>query len=607
MKEIPALPADQLREIAHCRPELAAAIVRVLNTPEDPEPERSRETSRSGEPTLCVESRYLHSSREPVREAERLARQTLATSPDAVVVMGTGLGYHIQALRERESGIPILVVEPSPSLLWDALRERPARWWCRYGPDLLFLPRECDELAGELSSRGVQRPALLLLQGLAQLYRKEEETIRSTLEEYRRRRMINTNTLRRFGKLWVRNTIRNLPQSASLEDIASLPRIPDNIPALVCGAGPTLDAVIPYLPELRQRCVLIAVDTAVSVLQRARVNPHLVLVADPQYWNTRHLDTVHHDEPAEDPAPILVAESATHPRVFRLWPGRALLFASLFPLGAFLDRRMGREQKLGAGGSVATSAWDLARVLGAKSIYLAGMDLGFPDNRTHCSGSFFEERIILRGHRLRPAEGELFRYLHDARPQPVAAAGGGSVLSDRRMRVYRSWFAEQCRRHPDVQTCFLSPASSAVEGIGVVDPRDLIATAAPAEPVWAASVSSFTPSTARCAPREALSSALGESIAHISRIARDGITLCAELDAKRSLLPPDLLALEHVDQVLKSQEDRELAGFLAREALEGITAMRVETPREAVEQARRLYRALEDSCTYHMELLRRYR
>ncbi|TVR68353.1 MAG: DUF115 domain-containing protein [Spirochaetaceae bacterium] len=598
-----------LREIDRCRRELADSIRRVLDTPELREPKLQRLTARSGDPTLRVEERYLHSSVAPRTEAKRISVQALARNPDAVVILGIGLGYHIQALRELNPTVPLYVVEPSPTLLREALDVLPAEWWCRYGPDLFFPPKGTDALVAELNRRGINRPALLTLQGPSRLYLDHEESLRTTLEQYGERRSVNRNTLRRFGKLWVRNTIRNLPRSGSLADISRLPRIPDHVPALVCGAGPTLDEVVPYLPELRHRCVLIAVDTAVGVLQRAGVPPHLAVVADPQYWNTRHLDALRFEHPPGEPQTILVAESATHPRVFRLWRGPALLFASLFPLGTFIDRRMGRKKKLGAGGSVATSAWDLARILGARTIYLAGVDLGFPGNRTHCAGSFFEERMIMNAHRLSPAEGSHFRYLHDAQPQPVAAAGGGTVLSDRRMQVYRSWFSEQQRNHPDRETHLLSSSSSAIEGFHVTDPRELIA-ALPPEGAWVPAIGAASDRQERPSVRS-MRQELRASLENMAGIARKGLDICSQLDSRAELSPVDLTPadlgrLDDLDQELKLQNDRELAGFLAREALEGITAMKVATVRDAIEQARRLYRALEDSCRYHQELLERY-
>ncbi|SIQ05847.1 Uncharacterized conserved protein [Alkalispirochaeta americana] len=591
-----------------------------------PEPSReetfSLQPTRSGEMTLLWEGRFLHSSVAPRREARRLAERVLQEAPDALVILGIGLGYHLEELRRQAPSLPVALVEPSRELLDLSISHNGQTWWETYRPDLITTPENLEDLTLHLNQWGSYTPALVVLQGVARHCPGEEQNLRETLRRYQKRREVNRNTLRRFGKLWVRNTLRNLASSGrtwgnsgkspsegiwpGIDDLAgSLP----GVPAIICGAGPSLDTVLPNLAILQERCLIIAVDTALKVLQREGIHAHCAVVADPQYWNTRHLDNINSREKT-----IVVAEPATHPRIFRLWGGAGVLAASLFPLGSFIDHRLGRTQKLGAGGSVATSAWDLARLMGAREIYLAGIDLGFPGSRTHCKGSFFEERLILRGHRLEPAEQGLYRYLHGAHAEPVPAARGGSLLSDKRMEVYRSWFAEQARQHPDVTTRLLTPESSAIDGVGLICPKELEKQLDPGpenkEPPALAVDQVLarilkTVSRRKTMPQEILQG-LRESLTKVHTIARQGAALCQTLQNHRNIDPRDLARLDRIDQLLCSCSDRELAGFLANQGLEEAAAHAPSSPREAVAQAREIYSALSQACTYHQDLLTRY-
>lgn len=600
--------AAVLTDIARCKPELASSIRAFLGRrPHDAViTDFEVISTRSGEATVRVAGRLLHSSVAPNKEAQRLVQRALAEEHDAVVVFGTGLGYHLEELRKQEPALPVILVEPSPELMKHALSYRSHEWWCRYGPDLVCAPEEEDLLSTTLRRLGVYKPASLVLGGMRQLYERETELSGTVLEQYRHRRSVNRNTLRRFGKLWVRNTLKNLFGAEPRPGIDHLAGTANGIPALVCGAGPTLDLLQPYLAPLSKRCLVIAVDTALTVLQRIGVTPDFAVVADPQYWNTRHLDALRFSEQVrtQEEATILVSEPATHPRVFRLWRGPCVVSASLFPLGSFIDTWSGRSRKLGAGGSVATSAWDLARIMGSSEIFLAGIDLGFPGNLTHCRGSFFEERMIIKAERLLPAEQSMFRYLHDAQPRPVPAARADEppVLSDSRMAVYRSWFAEQQRLHPGVHTALLSTRSSAIAGVDVYDPREVLRRLAPIEKRWNAT----RPEPSR-AKREALRRALLASVDGIADVAREGLRACEELEKTATLNSADLNALDRVDQKLARCPERELAGFLAEDTLEQATGMTVRSARDAVEQARRLYTALVDSCLYHRTLILRYR
>ena len=144
------------------------------------------------------------------------------------------------------------------------------------------------------------------------------------------------------------------------------------LPALVIAGGPSLDSLAPSLAALRERMVLVSVNTPLRACRERGVEPDFTVVVDPQFWASRSLDwTLAQDG-------VLVAEPSACPRIFRRETERFFLCSSLFPLGETLEAAVGEKGRLGAGGSVSTSAWDLARLLGARPLYAAGLDLGFP-------------------------------------------------------------------------------------------------------------------------------------------------------------------------------------------------------------------------------------
>jgi len=118
-------------------------------------------------------------------------------------------------------------------------------------------------------------------------------------------------------------------------------------------------------------------------------------------------------------------------------------------LRSVFDRRevnVNTKGQIGAGGSVATTAWDLARYFGCGSIYMAGLDLGFPGKRTHSRGAFFEETMHTYSHRFLSAEQLTFDYLHQAQALELPNNAGGTTVSDRRMLIYKWWFENQMKQ-----------------------------------------------------------------------------------------------------------------------------------------------------------------
>ncbi|GHU86294.1 hypothetical protein FACS189473_5530 [Spirochaetia bacterium] len=316
---------------------------------------------------------------------------------------------------------------------------------------------------------------------------------------------VNQATLKRFGKRWVRNLAANMESIRDLPGVGRLagvlrtcaPQACGDIPVLLAAAGPSLDGIVPYLPALAERCVVAAVDTSLNLLLKAGVDPDFALVVDPQYWNVRHLDR------AKAPKTCLVAESAVYPSALRgflpqkVSPSaenmaagaampytaafeRAYLCGSVFPLGRFIEERVDPKGSLGTGGSVATTAWDFARLLGASSIWIAGLDLSFPGLKTHFKGALFENRALAESGRLDPAETRSVRALRDGLPFSAPSAEGGTVLTDRRLSLYAAWFENRFRLYPNLRNYSFSAGGLAIPGLIPAKPEDLLALPPPA-------------------------------------------------------------------------------------------------------------------------------
>jgi hypothetical protein len=595
--------SGRISAVQLCRPRLAEDIAAILSDRDHqgiPQQDFTILPSRRNGLTLQVGGRYVHSGVAPAREAGQRIRQVLTSRHDGVVTVGMGLGYLHEALHDTPSapgpsGVPVISVIFSTYLLTELLLRKSPDWWCTVGPDRLIPAWLPDVLPVVLREENVSDPAVVSLDAYVGHVPDVHNRVMSVLKNTAERNRVNRNTLRRFGKLWVRNSIRNIALGEHEGGIDYLRNIFPGVPTLVCGAGPTLDELRPLMPDLLERNLVIAVDTAVPVLTRWGLEPHFAVVSDPQYWNSRHLDR------AGPTTAILVAEPSTHPRSIRLWQGPVVVSASLFPLGEFFDQYFHRTLKLGAGGSVATSAWDLARILGSRDIAMAGVDLGFPGNLTHCADSFFENLLRREANRLSPAEHGMARYLHGASPGLVPSVAGRTVLSDRRMDIYRAWFAEQARRFPDIRTVHLSPHSSAIEGVHLEVPADRISRL-PRHGIQGPPLTSAGASHSGETNRKVLRDLL-DTLNSIERTLLIGVETCRQLKDSPT---PDMRFLDRIDSALGGSSSRNVVGFLAADALEAEMQHKPDTINESIEQSRRMYQALAESCRFHGELIRKF-
>jgi hypothetical protein len=432
------------------------------------------ETAASGEPTARLDGRYIHSARDPAREARRLAAGAFAAGSDdetAFVLLGFGLGYTAAAAADLSPRSLIIVVEKRPAILRAAFE-------CRDLSGLLakrviFVLGD-DSAAINAALRAAPKKLSLIRNSTLQavdgeFYREVERNI----ENWRVKETVNAATLRRFGKRWIKN------QAANLEAIRDLPGVgllagQFDFPVLLLAAGPTLSELKGRIAALKERCAIVAVDTALRFLQHEGAAPDFVVSVDPQYWNTRHLDNCF---PKES---VLIAESAVYPAVLRgRTAGRTFLCGSLYPLGSFIEARIGAKGRLGAGGSVASAAWDFSAGLisraAAPSIFIAGLDLAFPALATHYKGALFEEIAHITANRFLPAESKSFHALRDGAPFFAKDADGNLVLTDTRLNLYASWFENRLSNMNNYRNSRLSGSGLAIKGMETVKIEDILA------------------------------------------------------------------------------------------------------------------------------------
>jgi hypothetical protein len=197
---------------------------------------------------------------------------------------------------------------------------------------------------------------------------------------------------------------------------------------------------------------------------------------------------------------------------------------------------------------VATSAWDFARLLGAPAIWIAGLDLSFPELKTHFRGALFETRSHAESGRRLPAETWSVRALRDGQALLAPAAGGGEVLTDRRLSLYAAWFENRFREYPETRSYSLSPGGIAIPGLELATPEALLALPERREEIdqrlegicAAIRRDFFDPETARARAEryELAKSRLLEGLAEIAREARSAASLA------RKALGPSGGALE---------------------------------------------------------------
>ena len=589
------------RQLLTARADLPLAQIENSRAP----PDFVSETSAGGAPTARLAGKLIHSRRDPEHEAQRLV-ESCTDSATVAIFYGLGLGYQVEQFLNRCAEGIAVVIEPEVALLRAALETRNLEPLLDNQRVKFLVAEDPDALALILRHHEHRPVQTVRLRSVYQRNQTYYQRLDAVQQQFNARRDINSNTLRRFAGVWIRNLSRNIPLLARTAGVSVAAERFSDTPALMLAAGPSLDLILPHITALRRRALIIAVDTAAAALAAAGVTPDLLVVVDPQWWNTRHLDRLQLN------GTIVVSESSTHPRVFRLLAAPPLFAASLFPLGRYLEQSTLVSGTLGAGGSVSTSAWDLARILGCRPIYCAGLDLGFPLQRTHCSGSFFEERAHTLSARTRPAEHQAFSYLHQADPYPVSDNSNGQVLTDKRMAIYHWWFANQAKIHRDCDSRNLSPSGARIEGFPFAPLEQALAL-----PECRLQIDSVlaeirtAAATATAADRQPLSDRLEALISELQLIAglcSKGLNAVQRARRNELTAKTALAQLDRIDAELRRSQNRDIAGFMVQDVLGGIVRgedAHGQSSADPLSSSETIYAALQRSAAFHVTELQR--
>lgn len=351
--------------------------------------------SQSGLPTLRLERNgkpvYLHSPYDPREEGRRWAAGVQAGSTDILLVIGVGLGYHVEELAARFPQARILAFDGGTGLLGWALRSRDLTGLVERPNVTLCV--ETDPLAlrqflyGQVS---VFRLNFLKFLAYRPLYDRFGSALVRLHRDLLRAEMVmalDRATMVAFGLQWAVNLLRNLPKITRSAPARCLFEPFRGRPGVIVSAGPSLDKNIHLLKEVKDRAVIIATGTALKAILKLGIEPDVVVSIDPGPANYEfHFKDVAVREAA------LVFEPRVHHSVVAEYGGPT--FVAPAAGSQWLEQVLGEPLgAIWAGPSVANVAFSLAYLMGLTPIIFIGQDLAYGDGQTHAAGTDYQVEV----------------------------------------------------------------------------------------------------------------------------------------------------------------------------------------------------------------------
>lgn len=257
-------------------------------------------------------------------------------------------------------------------------------------PRLHYIYNDTGKALQTISASGIwkyRRVILLTVSGGYALYKKEYtrifETIEYTIKEYWQNRM----TMIHMGPLWIKNIFINLNFLGSVPEKKihwNFNGMACSKPVLVVGAGESLEYCISDIKKHRESILILAVDTALSVLDLHHIKPDFIVAVDSQFYN--FYDILGY----KNSTLPLFFDLTCFPPIIRNFKGNLFPFISNFTETALIKRLISAVPNLSVLpplGSVGITALYLALELTDGPVMYTGLDFSYSIGKSHANGT----------------------------------------------------------------------------------------------------------------------------------------------------------------------------------------------------------------------------
>lgn len=252
------------------------------------------------------------------------------------------------------------------------------------------------------------------------------------------------------------NNMKYLITASILEQIEKTvgKSIPENFPAIIVSAGPSLRKNIKELKRAKNKAFIIATDTALKGLMAEDIIPDVFVTIDSAKNPNKFVDD------RIDYIPAICFETARHHNLSK-HKGKKIFMSDESGFGSALYKRMGIKYQYWSGGSsVATNAYVIAMAMGFKTIILVGQDLAYTNNERHY------EKGLGNSYYEKTDNDYLFVEVEDIY--------GEKVYTSKDFKLYLDWFEAEIALHNEIDTIDATEGGAKIHGSRIISLENAI-------------------------------------------------------------------------------------------------------------------------------------
>lgn len=353
------------------------------------------EPSRNGVSTLKInaegKTHYIHSKYDPQIEAERLiAGIGDLNTYDHVLLIGIGLGYHLEELLKKYPNMKVSVYEPNIEVLYQFLTYQNISEQLGRNLKEIFVGIEVNAIHSFVKHihQTNLKTFIYTLPVYKKLYEKQENIVMKAMKDVLKVEKSNLVTNISFQKRWTINSIKNF--STVLKTPNILYDLDKSLlkgkPAIIVAAGPSLSEEFEHLKHIKENglAYIFSVGSSINALIEHGIYPDAACTYDPTENNQFVIQKIKDKNISEIP---LIFGSTVGFETLTDYPGEILHMITsqdtISPI--FLDTSKDIDIVFDAS-SIAVVTFQLLSQLGCNPIILAGQDLGYQNNEKYALG-----------------------------------------------------------------------------------------------------------------------------------------------------------------------------------------------------------------------------
>ncbi len=408
--------------------------------------------------TIKINQNYIHSIYDPYKEAERVVKSIEDVNPEEslIIIFGSGLGYHIEIL-EKMGYKNVIIIELTKEIsnIFKEIYDLPENYYFISCDDKI---EKIDSIFSIYEIHNFKRIKTIQLRNdySKEIYKKHEERIQRLLEV----KLGDFSTRMKFEEIWFINTIRNLYFLKDCVEVRKLFEQFRNLPVIIISAGPSLKDSLKYIKKIEKYTILIAVDTAILPLYEAGIIPDFIYSLDSQVYNLNDFLMIDKNYLSKTNLIYDIVSNPALPLYFKKISKYNFVSTTshmdfdynnnpFFIKNEFVNWIENRcSIKFGdieTGGSVSTSAFHLAYLMGASPIILTGQDLAYTNYVSHTPSSSHFYKLLKNTNRLNKIENLFLSIIQKRRILTKKSLDEKEIITDFVLNNFKGWFEESAK------------------------------------------------------------------------------------------------------------------------------------------------------------------